>query len=61
MKKTKGLLRLKEVLELIPVSKSTWYAGIKKGTYPKPVKIGARASAWRIEEIEGIIEGFEYV
>lgn len=45
------LIRLKQVLELLPISKSTWWDGIKKGIYPKPIKIGARISCWRLGEV----------
>jgi prophage regulatory protein len=38
----------------IPVSKSTWWDGIKKGRYPAPVKLGPRISAWRVEEVRAI-------
>jgi len=49
------LLRLKQVLSRIPISRSAWYSGIKNGKYPKPVKLGLRISAWREEEIEDVI------
>lgn len=32
---------------LIPVSKSTWWAGVRSGRFPAPVKIGKRCTAWR--------------
>lgn len=51
-----GFLRLPTVLRYIPVSRSTWWAGIQSGRYPKPVKIGPRAVAWRIEEIMELID-----
>ena len=54
-----GFLRLNQVLAIFPVGKSTWWAGIKNGKYPKGVKIGARATAWRIEDIQSLIKGFE--
>lgn len=41
---------------LIPVSKSTWWAGVKTGRYPKPVKLGARITAWRVEDIRALIQ-----
>lgn len=41
---------------LIPVARSTWWDGIKAGRYPKPVKIGARCTAWRVEDIRALIE-----
>jgi predicted DNA-binding transcriptional regulator AlpA len=50
-----GYMRLPQVLRFIPVSKSTWWAGVKSGRYPKPVKLGVRASAWRAEDIHALI------
>ena len=47
-------LRLSCVLKRIPVSKSSWYAGIKSGIYPAPTKIGRRTSAWPNSEIEAL-------
>jgi predicted DNA-binding transcriptional regulator AlpA len=40
---------------LVPVSKSSWWAGIKLGRYRKPVKIGERMTAWRVEDIRALI------
>ena len=53
---TNGLLRLPQVLVLIPVSRSTWWAGCKSGRYPKPVKLGPRMTAWRAEDIAALLE-----
>ena len=54
-------LRLPQVLEIFPVSKSTWWNGIKKGEYPKPVKLSERISAWRECEIYELFERLEGV
>ena len=51
-----GLVRLHVVLRLIPVSASTWWAGVKSGRYPQPIKLGARITAWRIEDILALTE-----
>lgn len=50
-----GFLRLPEVLRFYPVSKSTWWAGVKSGRYPKGVKLGERVTAWRVEDIRALI------
>lgn len=50
-----GFIRLKEVLRFIPVSRSTWYTGIKEGRWPQPVKLSARVSAYRAEDIRKLI------
>jgi len=55
-----GFVRLPGILAPngpIPVSKSTWWAGIKDGRYPKPVKLGPRITAWRVEDIRALIAG----
>lgn len=51
-----GYIRLPQVLSLIPVSKSTWWAGIKKNRFPKGVKLSERTTAWRVEDIRKLIE-----
>ena len=62
-----GFLRLTQIIgnpkasppipPIIPVSKSTWWAGVKSGRYPKPVKtLGQRITAWRVEDIRALIE-----
>ena len=50
-----GFLRLPAVLAVIPVSKSTWWTGVKTGRFPKPVKLGPRMTAWRVEDIRAWI------
>jgi prophage regulatory protein len=61
-----GYLRLYQIIgnpkadppipPLIPVCKSTWWAGVKSGRFPKPVKtLGMRITAWRVEDIRGLI------
>lgn len=51
----KGFVRLETVLQRIPVSRTTWLAGCRTGIYPAPIRIGARAVAWRIEDIERLL------
>ncbi|WP_259675089.1 helix-turn-helix transcriptional regulator [Burkholderia pseudomallei] len=50
-----SLLRLPEVLALIPVSRATWYAGVKHGRFPQPVSLGPRCVAWKASEIQSLI------
>ena len=54
-----GLLRIKEVLKIIPVGKSTWWDGVRKGRFPEPVKIGIRTTAWKSKDIKSLVEGFK--
>jgi predicted DNA-binding transcriptional regulator AlpA len=64
-----GFLRLSHIVgdadaeppipAIIPVGKSTWWAGVKDGRYPKPVKLGPRVTAWRVEDIRALIAKLE--
>ena len=52
-----GLVRLPQVLAVIPVSKSTWWAGVKSQRFPQPVyHLGPRITAWKVEDIRALIE-----
>jgi prophage regulatory protein len=54
-----GFVRLSAILAPngpIPVGRSTWWAGVKEGRFPKPVKLGAHITAWRVEDIRAFIE-----
>lgn len=54
-----GVLRLRQIIAPegpIPVSRSTWWAGVKDGRYPKPIKLGPRITAWHVEDIRALIE-----
>jgi prophage regulatory protein len=54
-----GFVRITSILAPrgpIPVSKSTWWAGVKSGRYPKSVKLGPRITAWRVEDIRALIK-----
>lgn len=49
-------LRLKSVLEVIPVSRSTWYKWIQCGIAPKSTSISLRVAAWKIQDIKKLLE-----
>ena len=60
------LLRLKQILgdpkadppvePIIPISKSSWWAGISKGKYPKPIKLSENTTVWREDDIRKLID-----
>ena len=62
-----GFLRLRQIIgdpkanppvtPIIPVGKSAWWAGVREGRFPKPIKLGPRTTAWRVEDIRDLIEG----
>jgi prophage regulatory protein len=62
-----GFLRLWDIIgdknaeppipAIIPVSASTWWAGVRVGRYPQPTRaLGTRITAWSIESIRALIE-----
>lgn len=54
-----GFVRLRQILAPdgpIPVSRSTWWAGVKDGRFPKPMKLGHRITVWRVEDIRALIQ-----
>lgn len=54
-----SLLRLAQVLKIFPVSKSTWWAGVKTGRYPTPVNLSRKTTAWRLSDIIKLIDSLE--
>ena len=51
-----GFLRLKQVLLIIPISKSAWWAGVKEGRFPSSIKLSARTTVWRAEDVFSLAE-----
>jgi prophage regulatory protein len=59
-----GLLRLWQIVgdpkknqpPLIPISKSSWWAGVKAGRYPQSVKLGPRTTCWRAEDVYALVD-----
>lgn len=51
-----GFLREKDVRTLIPMGRSTLWEKVKAGKFPKPVKLGPKITAWRVEDIKAYIE-----
>jgi predicted DNA-binding transcriptional regulator AlpA len=62
-----GFLRITQIIgnpkanppipPIIPVSKSTWWAGVKSGRYPQPVRtLGLRITAWAVEDIKSLLK-----
>lgn len=66
-----GFLRLSQILgnqksnppttPIIPVSKSTWWNGVKTGFFPKPIKLGPRTTVWTVESIKNLISKQNFI
>jgi len=66
---TTGFLRLPQIIgkrphdadpqgipALVPVSRATWWAWVRAGRAPAPVKLGPNTTAWRVEDIRALIQ-----
>lgn len=60
-----GFLRLPQIIgnknatppvpAIIPVSKTSWWNGVRSGKYPKSYKLGDRTTVWKVEDIRALI------
>lgn len=62
-----GFLRVQQIIgdpkadppipAIIPVCRSTWWAGVRSGRFPAPTRgLGGRITVWRVEDIRSLIE-----
>jgi len=49
-----GYVRLSTILAVIPISRSSWWAGVKEGRYPRSYKLG-RCTFWKAEDVRQLI------
>lgn len=49
------LLKLKEVLAIMRISKSTWYEGVDRKIFPQAVRIGTRSVFWWQSDIQSYL------
>ncbi len=50
-----GFVRLPQILAIIPISRSAWWAGIREGKFPKGIKLGSKTTVWRADDIRTLI------
>jgi len=48
------LMRIPQILKMMPISKSKFWLMVQKGEFPKPIKIG-RSSFWTAEQVQTFI------
>jgi predicted DNA-binding transcriptional regulator AlpA len=54
-----GFVRLTGVIAPggpLPISRSSWWEGVRTRRYPQPVKLGPRITAWRCEDIRALMQ-----
>lgn len=50
------MLRLREVMGITGLARSTIYKLVNEGVFPKPVKLSTRAVAWRSDHLREWIQ-----
>jgi len=59
-----GFVRLNQIVSIprkgtigfLPICATTWWNGIKKGVYPKGIKLSERVTVWKAEDIHALLE-----
>ncbi|MBW2187062.1 MAG: AlpA family phage regulatory protein [Deltaproteobacteria bacterium] len=50
--KIERFLRIKQLLEIVPLGKSTVWKLVAEGKFPQPIKLSERCTAWRESDIQ---------
>lgn len=61
MEKSERLIRLKELKIIVGYSSTSIWRRCKEGSFPKAVRIGPSAVAWRLSEVKEWIDSREKV
>ncbi len=59
-----GLVRLRDIIGYpekgkpgaIPVSRITWWRGVRDGNFPPAIQLSKKCNAWRAQDIHRLIE-----
>lgn len=51
-----GFVRIASLRPIVPFSYSTLWRRVRTGTFPAPVKISERITAWRVEDIRAWLD-----
>jgi len=52
------LVRVPEILRIIPIGRSTWWLWVATGKAPKGIKLGKKTTAWRVSDIQQLLSDF---
>lgn len=50
-----GFVKVSQILLHIPIGRTTWWAGVKSGRFPPPIKLGCNTTVWNVEDIHALI------
>lgn len=46
-----GFIRVKQLIRVVPWSRTTVWRKVKTGAFPRPVKLSSYVTAWRVEDV----------
>lgn len=50
--KTERFLRIKQILEIVPIGRSTVWKMVSEGRFPRPLKLSERCTVWRETDVQ---------
>ena len=56
-----AFVRLPTILSLLPIGRSTWYAKVSSGVYPKGYEVGPRTTAWKVKDVRELLASVDIV
>ena len=48
-------IREREIIQILPISRAHWWAGVKSGKFPAGIKLSPRVTVWRASDIEALM------
>lgn len=55
-KQQDGFYRINQVLDIIPIGRSTLWKRVKDGEFPKPFKLSERTTVWRKQDVHDYVD-----
>ncbi|QUO23853.1 AlpA family phage regulatory protein [Burkholderia cenocepacia] len=52
-----ALLRIDAVLAFVPMSRSTWDRGVRRGEFPRALRLAPHIHVWRVPDIRLVLAG----
>ena len=50
------LVSVKEIIAVLKIGPTKWWDGVRRGIYPRPIKLGNRCTRWTKSSIERLMQ-----
>ena len=54
---TERMLKVKDVVAILGIGESTWWAGVAAKKFPPGIKLSTRTTRWRLSDVERVMNG----